>query len=741
MKKIFIIFLFFFLLVAPAFANNLVISNATLEDRNASANTMVVQFNISWDHSWRKNDGRHDAAWVFVKLYQNSTAPWLHGKLYTAGTNPTGTSPGTNSDLKIVVPTDKIGAFILRTATGSGSFSSQKVRLVVDYGSSGLADTDTVTAKVFGIEMVYVPEGPFYIGGETHDLNETPGSVYGIDDASISVFNSAGTFQWSKRLGGTEIGLNMDAGKAIITNSVNNVIIAGHVYGNADLNGDGDTADSNESGAGVYGTSSDAFISVFNSAGTFQWSKRLGGTNNDSVSRVVVDSGNNIIVGGTVNGNVDLNGDGDTADTNEATGGVYSSFDAFISVFNSAGTFLWSKRLGGTTSDLGNAVTVDSSNNNVILGGGVTEKVDLNGDAALTASYAFYQNGYEDTAPQITTTATSISVDTNSNDDIDTSPVTVTGGSGITGNTSWPNGYDDFYAMKYEITQGQYVDFLNTLSRVQQQVRVASSVGGDTIANYYVITNETSVIYRQGIRAPASGNGTSPTTVVFGNDFNANGVFNESDDGQNIAMNFVSWMDNAAYADWAGLRPMTELEFEKMTRGPNSAVYGEYAWGTTKYTTVTSLSGTGRGSETSVEKGEGLSLTSLDGPLRVGFAATNATNRKSAAAGYYGNMNLSDNVWEFVVSLGLSVGRAFSGTHGDGTLVNGVGAAYDGNATNNDWPGINGTVARGVTSGSGTGRRGGSYSNIFSVSYRGLASSASSVRSDSFGIRAVRTAP
>lgn len=55
--------LFVLLFAAPASANNLAITNVTLENRNPAAKTMVVQFDISWDHSWRKSDGRHDAVW------------------------------------------------------------------------------------------------------------------------------------------------------------------------------------------------------------------------------------------------------------------------------------------------------------------------------------------------------------------------------------------------------------------------------------------------------------------------------------------------------------------------------------------------------------------------------------------------------------------------------------------------------------------------------------------------------
>ena len=43
----------------------------------------------------------------------------------------------------------------------------------------------------------------------------------------------------------------------------------------------------------------------------------------------------------------------------------------------------------------------------------------------------------------------------------------------------------------------------------------------------------------------------------------------------------LSWPDLCAYADWAALRPMTELEYEKACRGPNNPVLGEYAWGNT----------------------------------------------------------------------------------------------------------------------------------------------------------------
>src|SRR5262249_53007037 len=50
-------------------------------------------------------------------------------------------------------------------------------------------------------------------------------------------------------------------------------------------------------------------------------------------------------------------------------------------------------------------------------------------------------------------------------------------------------------------------------------------------------------------------------------------------------VSYVSWPDVAAYAAWAGLRPITELEYEKAARGmDNQPTPGEFVWGTTAIT-------------------------------------------------------------------------------------------------------------------------------------------------------------
>ncbi|MEE8306506.1 MAG: SBBP repeat-containing protein, partial [Gammaproteobacteria bacterium] len=209
--------------------------------------------------------------------------------------------------------------------------------------------------------------------GDSVDGGAEDATGYGNFDAFISVFDSSGVWQWAKRLGGT----GADEAFGVTTDGSNNIIVTGYVKGAADMNGDGDFIDGAVETTG-YGLK-DAFISVFDSSGTWQWAKRFGGGQADGGYSVVTDSNDNIIVSGEVTNNGDLNGDGDSVDggAEDATG--YGNNDGFISVFDSSGVWQWAKRLGGTVWDSGMGLATDS-NNNIIVTGFVTGAGDLNGD-------------------------------------------------------------------------------------------------------------------------------------------------------------------------------------------------------------------------------------------------------------------------------------------------------------------------------------------------------------------------
>ena len=284
---------------------------------------------------------------------------------------------------------------------------------------------------------------------------------------------------------------------------------------------------------------------------------------------------------------------------------------------------------------------------------------------------------------------------------------------------SFPKGYAPFYMMKYELTEGEWVGFFNTLSNAAKANRniTAVNLGGK---------NSQAVVKRNTIAWDASNPSSKATTLR-----------------PSRPVSFVSWPDIAAYAAWAGLRPVTELEFEKAGRGKDILpIVDEFAWGTSSYTVAGSAdiypSNTDEdGTETISNSAANLSRNTLGyssgdgrvsggaenqaGPLRAGIFAATSTNRISAGAGFYGNMELSGNLAEPVVTVGRVQGRQFLGTHGSGLLTTLSG--YEGNATNSDWPGINVTnSSRGVTGTIGIGYRGGDFASsnvrVFQTSSR-----------------------
>jgi hypothetical protein len=268
---------------------------------------------------------------------------------------------------------------------------------------------------------------------------------------------------------------------------------------------------------------------------------------------------------------------------------------------------------------------------------------------------------------------------------------------------AFPKGYNAFYCMKYEISQQGYVDFLNSLTTTQASTRFP----------YY--SN-----YRHAITASS---GVYSTTNPF------------------VACNYINWADLAAYLDWSGLRPMTELEFEKSCRGTLPAVPNEYAWGTTGIASSPyTLSNSGLTNEniaTNYSTSLGNAATyytivgSINGPVRVGIFAGNGLNtgRVTAGATYYGIMEMTGNLEERPVTLGNPTGRGFTGTNGNGLLT----ATGDADASN--WPG---------TTAVGAGSRGGDWINSGTypgVSGRTLAARANYFRDINFGGRGVRVAP
>jgi formylglycine-generating enzyme required for sulfatase activity len=326
------------------------------------------------------------------------------------------------------------------------------------------------------------------------------------------------------------------------------------------------------------------------------------------------------------------------------------------------------------------------------------------------------------------------------------SPITINAAkqtSGLTGGelysgspaipASFPMGFHGFYCMKYEATNEQWVDFLNTLTYQQQDSRIDVAPNSAIGTNAYTV----SVTHQSIVEIVVPGlNNTQP--AVFGCDFTDDNVFNTNNDGQNIPFVCASKGDMMAYLDWAGLRPMTELEYEKACRGPRPRISSEYAWGSTNYAprTRANLTNVGTATESStatVTNGQVIAASGSPshGPARNGIFATGSSGRESSGATFYGIMEMSGNLWELMVTAGTGGLTITPSANGDGLL------GTDGNANVALWPNPQGTT--------GIAARGGSWfettnSSVFTrFAYRHNVAVGTG-RSYVYGIRGVRSA-
>jgi hypothetical protein len=107
----------------------------------------------------------------------------------------------------------------------------------------------------------------------------------------------------------------------------------------------------------------DAFLTKYNSDGTYAWTKTWGGSGYDIVWTITVDPQNNLYVAGVFNGtNINLNPFG--SDLKTSNGGN----DVFLTKYTSDGTYAWTKTWGGSADDTAYTLHFDKADNLYIFG-------------------------------------------------------------------------------------------------------------------------------------------------------------------------------------------------------------------------------------------------------------------------------------------------------------------------------------------------------------------------------------
>ena len=263
---------------------------------------------------------------------------------------------GTGTDYGRGVTIDSSDNIIVVGQTNSDGAGGDDI-LLAKYNSSGTLQWDRTlggSSLERGYGVAVDSSDNIIVSGQT----QSDGA--GSDDILLAKYNSSGTIQWQRTLGGT----GGDDGRGVAVDSSDNIIVFGHTE---------------SEGAG----NNDLLVAKYNSSGTIQWQKLLGGASVDNAIGITVDSSNNIII---------------SANTQSDGAGGY---DILVAKYNSSGTLQWDRTLGATATDIGYGVAVDSLDNIVITavtaegaGGDDVLVAKLPSDGSLEGTYGAFT--YED---------------------------------------------------------------------------------------------------------------------------------------------------------------------------------------------------------------------------------------------------------------------------------------------------------------------------------------------------------
>jgi uncharacterized delta-60 repeat protein len=155
----------------------------------------------------------------------------------------------------------------------------------------------------------------------------TKTSSQGDDDLLVMKINSSGTRLWNKTLGDTR----KNRGYGVAVDSSDNIYVCGNSYTSTDA------------------ASSDSLLVKYNSSGTLIWYRTIGASGNDHFYGVTVDSVGDIITFGE-------------------TGVGSPPSSAIVIKYNSSGTVVWKRSIGGASNEKGYAGAVDLSDNIYVCG-------------------------------------------------------------------------------------------------------------------------------------------------------------------------------------------------------------------------------------------------------------------------------------------------------------------------------------------------------------------------------------
>ncbi len=215
-------------------------------------------------------------------------------------------------------------------------------------GGGGVEYGNAITTDAAGNVYVvgyFTGTGDFNPGTGTQNMTSA-----GAEDVFVTKLSPSGQLIWARQFGGTE----SDQGFGVAVDAMGNVYSTGYFRGTADFD-----PGSGTSNLTAFSTMEpDIFVSKLDSSGNFKWARQLGGFAWDQGTGIQVDALGNVYTSGYFQGTADFDPGTGTASL-VTTGG----FDIFVSKLDSAGNYIWARKMGGPSSDFGNSLAIDDAGN------------------------------------------------------------------------------------------------------------------------------------------------------------------------------------------------------------------------------------------------------------------------------------------------------------------------------------------------------------------------------------------
>ena len=246
-----------------------------------------------------------------------------------------------------------------RNTAGSADVFVLKLNSVVTFqwaATMGGINSDSLNGLVvdgFGSVLMvggFAGTADFDPSGTTFNLVADPQ----YRDGYVTKLDSDGNFEWAQGVGGS----SLDDIQEIVLDSSGNMILAGYFGNSVDF----------DPGPGVSSISSrgqgDIFILKLDRDGNFVWVKSQGGNEADNVYGLQLDSQNNVYTTGSFRETADFD-PGPGVHNLTASAGID---DAYVSMLDNNGNFVWAKSLHGDGSVFGKSLAVDSQRNVFAVG-------------------------------------------------------------------------------------------------------------------------------------------------------------------------------------------------------------------------------------------------------------------------------------------------------------------------------------------------------------------------------------